>query len=277
MCLAFGARSGQKVRRIGKGFGYEEELPLAKGPRCCSVNGFNIHANRYIGQQERKKLELLLAYCGRGAFSCERLSLADPNNPQGDLVFQLKSPWADGTQALILSPAEIVEKLVALIPLPNAHSKRYFGVLSSHSKWRRQIILKPHVKKGLIATPDGQSSERMTWSKLLARVFKIDVIRCKKCRAKVNPANLELVIEPALVAAILVALGLSHQPPQRAPPERHAQPTLRRRRHAAATIVWPADSRLPTIAVAAIAAICAERVVGRDWLAVLFNKVSVPR
>jgi hypothetical protein len=144
--------------------------------------------------------------------------LADPNNPQGDLVYQLKSPWADGTQALILSAAELVEKLVALIPPPNAHLKRYFGILSSRSKWRRQIILKPHVKKGFIATPDGHSSERMTWSKLLARVFKIDVIRCKRCRAKVNPASFEIVIDPTLVAAILVALSLSHQPPQRAPP-----------------------------------------------------------
>jgi len=66
MRIAFGGRAGQRVRRIGRGFGYEEELPIAKGKRCYSVKGFTIHANRYIGPQERGKLEELLAYGARG-------------------------------------------------------------------------------------------------------------------------------------------------------------------------------------------------------------------
>src|SRR5690606_34582363 len=97
-----------------------------------------------------------------------RLSLLDPENPDGDLVYTLKTPWSDGTESVQLSQHEAIEKLVALIPPPYVHMTRYFGVLSSHSKWRRQIVLKPHVKKGFVATTSGDV-ERMTWAKLLKR------------------------------------------------------------------------------------------------------------
>ena len=35
--IAFGERAGEKVRRIGSGFGYEGERPELTGPRCASV------------------------------------------------------------------------------------------------------------------------------------------------------------------------------------------------------------------------------------------------
>ncbi len=39
MRIAFGERAGLKVRHIGKGFGFEDETPFAKGRRCFSANG----------------------------------------------------------------------------------------------------------------------------------------------------------------------------------------------------------------------------------------------
>ena len=39
--IAFGERAGQKVRRIGSGFGYEGESPALTGPRCASLGGFS--------------------------------------------------------------------------------------------------------------------------------------------------------------------------------------------------------------------------------------------
>ena len=220
MRIAFGERAGQKVRRIGRGFGYEDELPMAKGKRCTSVNGFTIHCNRYIGPQERGKLEELLAYGARGSFANERLSLADPSDPTGDLHYSLKRPWSDGTEAIKISPAELIEKLVSLIPTPYTHASRYFGILASHSQWRHKIILRPEVKKGFVASTDGQDPQRMTWSRLLRRVFKIDITRCKVCGGKLHPENFEIVIDPLLVAAILAGLGLNARPPQRGPPRR---------------------------------------------------------
>ena len=92
--IAFGERTGQKVRRIGRGFGTDDETALVRGPRCYAVNGFSLHANRYIGQKERLKLEQLLAYGARGSFANHRLSLANPHQADGDLVYTLNGPTA---------------------------------------------------------------------------------------------------------------------------------------------------------------------------------------
>ena len=119
-----------------------------------------------------------------------------------------------------MSPSELIEKLVALIPPPFIHMSRYFGILSSHSKWRRQIILKPHVKKGFAATGVGLDTTRMSWSRLLQRVFKIEIDRCQRCEKKLGPESCEVVTSPILITAILRALGLAECAPARAPPRR---------------------------------------------------------
>ena len=216
MRIAFGPREGQRVRRIGHAFGYEGEGARLVGKRCASANGFTLHANRYIGMKDRIGLERLLAYGARGSFSNQRLSLADPDDPSGDLTYSLKTPWRDGTEAILISPAETIEKLVALIPPPYAHLSRYFGVLASHSRWRRKIILRPDVKRGFVATPNG--IVRMTWALLLARVFATDIVRCPACGQPLQPEHFELVVEPALIHGILHALGLAGRAPARAPP-----------------------------------------------------------
>jgi hypothetical protein len=216
MRIAFGPREGQRVRRIGHAFGYEGEPAQLLGKRCASANGFTLHANRYIGTKDRLGLERLLAYGARGSFSNQRLSLACPDDPGGDLTYSLKAPWRDGTEAILISPAETIEKLVALIPPPYGHLSRYFGVFASHSRWRRKIILRPDVKRGFVATPNGII--RMTWALLLARVFAPDIARCPSCGQPLEPDNFELVVEPALVHGILHALGLAGRAPARAPP-----------------------------------------------------------
>jgi hypothetical protein len=107
--IAFGARAGQKVRRIGSGFGYEGERPERKGPRCASVNGFSLHANTHIPAHRRDQLERLMRYTARGAVSLERLE----QDANGDLIYRFNRPWSDGTTGIKLSPLELLEKLAA--------------------------------------------------------------------------------------------------------------------------------------------------------------------
>src|SRR5262249_37532056 len=75
--IAFGERTGAKVRCIGSGFGYEGERPTLTGPRCASVNGFSLHANTDIPAHRRDQLERLRRYTARGAVSLERLTEDD--------------------------------------------------------------------------------------------------------------------------------------------------------------------------------------------------------
>ena len=61
--LAFGERAGQKVRRIGSGFGYERERPELTRPSCASVNGFHCTPTprfRRIGVSGRRRVQIAL-------------------------------------------------------------------------------------------------------------------------------------------------------------------------------------------------------------------------
>src|SRR5215468_3868248 len=57
--IAFGERAGQKVRRIGAGFGSEGEVPRLTGPQCASVHDFSLHANTQVPAHRRDQLERL--------------------------------------------------------------------------------------------------------------------------------------------------------------------------------------------------------------------------
>lgn len=213
MKIAFGVNAGKNVRRIGKTFGFVGEHAMIKSTRCALVNGFSLHANRFVGERERSKLEDLLSYAARPSFSNKRLSLKDPQHLAGDFVYELKSQWTDGTRAIQLSREELFEKLAALIPPPYIHLSRHFGVFSSSSKWRSKIVTRPQVKKGF-TLPRGKSSvERMSWSKLLVRVFKIDVMRCPVCSTRLNPDQWERVDSQPHIALMLVALNIEPHPP----------------------------------------------------------------
>jgi hypothetical protein len=81
--IAFGERAGQRVRRIGAGFGSAGEVPTLTGPHCASVQGFSMHAHTQVPAHRRDELERLIRYTARGAVSLERLQ-AEAN---GDLVY----------------------------------------------------------------------------------------------------------------------------------------------------------------------------------------------
>ncbi len=140
----------------------------------------------------------------------------------GDLVYELKTPWRDGTKAIVLSQMELIEKLAALVPPRYLHQTRYFGVFASASAMRPKIILKPHVKKGFVARSSGENNEenleRMSWSYLLKRTFKIDVERCLVCHAKILPENCVLYDCPEAIKKVLRVLGIKYHPPPIRPP-----------------------------------------------------------
>ena len=59
------------------------------------------------------------------------------------LTYTLKTPWADGTTHLVLSPLELIEKLAALVPPPRLNLIRYHGVLAPNAADRAAIVPGP--------------------------------------------------------------------------------------------------------------------------------------
>jgi hypothetical protein len=173
--IAFGERAGQKVRRIGSGFGYEGEGPSLSGTRCASVYGFSLHANTDIPAHRRDQLERLIHYTARGAVSLERLA----QDEDGDLLYSFTRVGSDGTTGIKLSPLELLEKLSALVPPPRVHQVRYAGCLAAPSKLRGAITPTPR-QQGIDPSARPVSS-RWGWARLLKRVFSIDLERCPRC------------------------------------------------------------------------------------------------
>lgn len=133
--IALGERQGLPVRKIGS-FGEPGELPFIDGPMSATFGGFSLHAAVYIKANQRLELEKLCRYLARPPIAEGRLerSLA------GDVIYQFKKKWNDGTQAVFFSPLEFIEKLVALIPPPRIHLARFHGVLAPNANWRSKVV-----------------------------------------------------------------------------------------------------------------------------------------
>ena len=85
---------------------------------------------------ERDRLERVCRYMLRPPFGNGSLDLL----PDGNILFELRRPFSDGTTHLKFTPLEFIEKLAALIPRPWANLVRYHGVFAPHSRLRSLIV-----------------------------------------------------------------------------------------------------------------------------------------
>lgn len=181
-------------------------------------SGFSLHAGVATKAHERDRLERICRYIARPAVSEGRLSVTH----KGAVIYKFKKPWDDGTTAIKMTQLEMMERLAALVPRPKVHLTRFHGVLGPHYKYRKQIIPKKKEEPILVAGTSGESigdkapkTKRMSWARLLKRVFNIDVSVCPKC---VGPIKIISAIEDSkVIKKILQHLGLPSVAPKLQP------------------------------------------------------------
>jgi ribosomal protein S27AE len=119
---------------------------------------------------------------------------------------KLKTPWRDGTTHLVVSPLEFMQRLAALVPRPRLHLIRFHGVLAPNAKLRPLVVLQGPLAHEEPTTEAAAAAEcevetvqagphRISWARLLKRVFDIDMQHCPNCGAG----------ELKIIAAILSA------------------------------------------------------------------------
>ena len=59
----------------------------------------------------------------------------------------------------MLESRDLIIRLIAAIPPPRFHLARYFGVLSSHSKFRSEVVPKPPVDLFLATIPYAETRQ----------------------------------------------------------------------------------------------------------------------
>ena len=117
-------------------------------------------------------LEKLVQYVCRPPVATKRLSI---HSRTGQVHYELKTPFDDGTTHTIMDPVDFLGRLAALVPPPRLNLIRFSGVFAPHSKYRSQIVPAPPEEVS-------KSKYKPPWPYLLKRIFDIDLEACKKCR-----------------------------------------------------------------------------------------------
>jgi hypothetical protein len=206
--IAAGPRAGRKVLTlVGRG----QRPPASRtSDLCANHQGFSLHAGVHCDANDRQGIEQLCRYITRPAISNERLSI----NRDGNVMLKLKTPWRNGATHIILTPMEFMQRLAALVPRPRLHLIRFHGVLAPNAKLRSKVVPVPPQQVTAGDCEHAHSKPvRMTWARLLKRVFDIDIEQCQ-CGGKLK--LIAVIEEPAVIEKILKHIGLDPQPPPRA-------------------------------------------------------------
>lgn len=217
--IAFGPRAGHKVLTLRGAMPRES---AARQALCADIDGFSLHAAVRCEAEDRKRLEQLCRYITRPALSDERVQC----NAAGQVEIKLKTPWRDGTTHLVMTPLEFMQRLAALVPRPRLHLIRFHGVLAPNAKLRALVVpqgrTQPEAATEAAAATDCEAEtvqgrpHRISWARLLKRVFDIDMQHCPNC----GGGELEIIaaiLERPVIEKILMHLRLQPQPPPKAP------------------------------------------------------------
>jgi hypothetical protein len=187
--------------------------PVAKGKLCGQCCGFNLHAATRVAANDKAGRATLCRYILRPPLANDRLVML----PDGSVQLSFKRPWSDGTRSVALAPLALIARLAAIVPPARRHVTRYFGVLSSHSKLRSQVVPAQPAPADLTAGDPGTAkppgrSRYIPWAELLRRTWGIDVLECHTCRGRLR--LIALVKTQSTIKKILAAMGLPTEPPQ---------------------------------------------------------------
>ena len=93
--------------------------PRGPGRRCsvrcaprAQAGGFSLHAGVSIRPGQRAKLEWLFRYVSRAPLAQDRLALS----VSGQVCYEFKTSWLDGTMHVVLDPLDFIARLAALVP-----------------------------------------------------------------------------------------------------------------------------------------------------------------
>ena len=227
--IATGPQQGRKVFTLQTLPGREDKADT--NSRVANHAGFSLHAGVMAEAHQRDKLERLCRYISRPAVSEKRLALT----ANGQIRYELKTPYRNGTTHVIFEPLDFMAKLAALVPKPRVNLTRFHGVFAPNSKHRVQVT---PAKRGKKPDPpeatnidwhDKSPAERhraMTWMQRLKRVFNIDVEVCEHCGGQVkviasieDPKVIEQILKHLKQKAAKRDAAKEHElPPERAPP-----------------------------------------------------------
>ena len=144
----------------------------------------------------------------------------------GRIAYRMRRAWSDGTTHIVLTPEELLEKLVALppsrcalrrtgVPTPREHLVIYHGILAPNATWRAQVVAGS--EKGGTCRKTGRGRCSTSWAEMMKRTLKVDVLACPKCGGRMRFIALTGQEQPEVIEKILLSMGYETEMPARAP------------------------------------------------------------
>jgi hypothetical protein len=178
------------------------QKPRRKRHRLCrsSPSGFELHAGVTVRQHDRRGLERLCRYIGRPPIAQYRLSWT----ADGRIEYQLKRTWKGGVTSLMFEPLSFIARLVALVPPPGFHLRRFYGVFAPNHPMRSRVVPAPPDPKRAKRPVAPRRPKNMAWADLLKRVFYADVLKCPRCGGLLR--IISAIHDPRAMDAIIAAV-----------------------------------------------------------------------
>ena len=198
--LASAAQLGRSLQAVGPSSASGGSGLLYHGQYAA------LHVAPGFDGRDRKRLERQVRYMLRPACALDAVS----KTSDGQVRLQLKSG-----RSTTITPTQLMARLAGMVPPPRFNMVRYRGFLSSRHHLRSRIAFD---QTGHVSTPlqlalfeckhgteraartpkRPPTPDRIAWSKLLARVFQIDIERCPKCDGKMKIK--QAVVDPDLIS-----------------------------------------------------------------------------
>ena len=113
--VALGGTPETRPRRVGQS-STNRGVP-ALGACHARWEDFDLHAAVRVPAGQRDRLERVCRYALRPPVAGTRLQLTS----EGQVVLQLRHPWADGTTHVAFTPTAFLERLAVLVPRPRVN------------------------------------------------------------------------------------------------------------------------------------------------------------
>ena len=111
-----------------------------------------------------------------------------------------RRPKIDLVKSAPASPLEFMQRLAALVPRPRLHLIRFHGVLAPNAGLRAAIVPGPAKSEPADEHAHGAPA-RMSWARLLKRVFDLDLEHCPQCGGEFR--IIAAIEEPAVIGIVI--------------------------------------------------------------------------
>jgi hypothetical protein len=149
----------------------EEPRPGRKG-RLAVAMGLSLHADTWVHGNDRAGLMRLCRYGARGPIAESRLTRRE----DGRYAYETKRGVT-----LVMTAAQLVRRLLWLIPPKGLHLTNFHGLLAPHAAERARLVPKPKLQQLTLPLPlpaKKARRPRVDWATLLHRTFCCDVWKC---------------------------------------------------------------------------------------------------